>query len=129
MIFPIVGLAIIAVSICVILKKTNPEFSLLISLMASVLILAIIFSNFTPFFNIIANCVTNFQLNNIYITTIMKALGICYITQIASETCKDCGYSSISTKVELGGKVAIILLALPMFENLIKTLEKLINLK
>ena len=129
MIFPIVGLSLIAVSICVILKKTNPEFSLLVSLITSVLILGIIFSNFTPFFDVVNRCINGFNLNNIYITTILKALGICYVTQIASETCKDSGFSSISSKVELAGKIAIVLLSLPMFESLIKTLEKLIYLK
>lgn len=129
MIFSIFGISLLAVSICVILKKTNPEFSLLISLISSVLILLIVFSNFSPILNTIKKCVNSFNLNNVYIVTILKALGICYITQIASETCKDCGFSSISSKVDLAGKISIILLSLPMFEDLIKILEKLIYLK
>ena len=111
MIFSIVGFSLISVAICVILKKTNPEFSLLVSLLACVLILTIVFSNFSPFFDVINRCVSGFNLNNVYITTILKALGICYITQIASETCKDSGFSSIATKVELAGKIAIVLLS------------------
>ena len=129
MIFSIVGFSLIAVSICVILKKTNPEFSLLVSLLACILILGIVFLNFSPFFDIVNRCINGFNLNNVYITTILKALGICYITQIASETCKDSGFSSISSKVELAGKIAIVLLSIPMLEELIKTLEKLIYLK
>ena len=129
MIFTIFGLSLIAVSICVVLKKHNPEFSLLVSLIACVLILLLIFLNFKPILNAINNCVKSFNLNNIYITTILKSLGICYITQIASETCKDCGFSSISSKVELAGKISIVLLSIPMFENLIKILQKLIYLK
>ena len=129
MIFSIFGISLLTVSICVILRKTNPEFSLLISLVASILIFLIIFSNFSPILNLINRCVNEFNLNNVYIITILKTLGICYIAQIASETCKDCGYSSISSKVELAGKIAIILLSLPMFEDLIKIIEKLIYLK
>lgn len=129
MIFSIFGISLLTVSICVILRKTNPEFSLLISLVASILIFLIIFSNFSPILNLINRCVNEFNLNNVYIVTILKTLGICYIAQIASETCKDCGFSSISSKVELAGKIAIILLSLPMFEDLIKIIEKLIYLK
>lgn len=129
MIFSIFGISLLTVSICVILRKTNPEFSLLISLIASILIFLIIFSNFSPILNLINRCVNEFNLNNVYIVTILKTLGICYIAQIASETCKDCGFSSISSKVELAGKIAIILLSLPMFEDLIKIIEKLIYLK
>ena len=129
MIFTIFGISLIAVSICVILKKYNPEFSMLVSLIACVLILLLIFSNFKPIFSTINNYVKNFNLNNIYITTILKSLGICYITQIASETCKDCGFSSISSKVELAGKISIVLLSIPMLESLIKIIQKLIFLK
>lgn len=129
MIFKIFGIALISVSICVILKKTNPEFSMMVSLLASILILATIFLNFTPILNLINRCVNGFNLNNVYIKTILKSLGVCYVTQIAAQTCKDCGFVSISSKVELAGKIAIVLLSLPMFENLIKTLEKLIYLK
>ncbi len=66
--------------------------------------------------------------NNIY-NSHFKSLGICHLTQIASETCKDCGFNSIASKVELAGKIAIVLLTLPMLESLIKTIEKLIYLK
>ncbi len=129
MIFTVFGISLISVCICVVLKKYNPEFSLIISLISCVLILALVFSNFQPILNSIKNCVNSFNLNNVYVTTILKALGICYITQIASETCKDCGFSSISSKVELAGKISIVLLSIPMFESLIKILQKLIYLK
>lgn len=129
MIFSIIGIALISVSICVILQKTNPEFSMLISLTASTLIFLIIFLNLRPVIDTIDRYINNFNLNNVYILTILKSLGICYLTQIASETCKDCGFNSIASKVELGGKIAIILLTLPMLESLVKNIEKLIYLK
>ncbi len=129
MIFSIIGIALISVSICVILQRTNPEFSMLISLTASALIFLIIFLNLKPVIDAINKYVNDFNLNNVYITTILKSLGICYLTQIASETCKDCGFNSIASKVELAGKIAIVLLTLPMLESLIKTIEKLIYLK
>ena len=129
MIFTVFGISLVATSICVILKKTNPEFSMLLSIIACVLILVLIFTNFKPILNIINKYTTDFNLNNIYITTILKALGICYITQLASESCNDCGFSSIASKVELAGKISITILSIPMFENLVKTLNKLIYLK
>ena len=59
----------------------------------------------------------------------LKALGICYLTQIASQTCIDSGYGSMANKIELAGKLTIVLLALPMFTNLLETIEKLVNIK
>ena len=129
MLFSVVGASIVATAICVILKKTNPEFSMAAALISGILIFALILSNLIPFFKTINSYAVNFGLNNIFLSTILKALGICYLTQLASETCKDAGYCSIASKVELCGKVAIILLSLPMFIQLIETIEKLIYLK
>lgn len=129
MLFTIVAFSIITVSICLILKKTNPEFSLMVSIIASIVIFAIIANNFTPFFNQISQYTNKFNLNNIYINTMLKTLGICYLTQIASQTCSDFGYSSIASKIEIAGKLTIVLLALPMFSTLLETIEKLVNLK
>lgn len=129
MLFTIVAFSIITVSICLILSKTNPEFSLMVSIIASIVAFAVIANNFTPFLNQINQFANKFNLNNIYISTMLKTLGICYLTQIASQTCVDFGYSSIGSKIELAGKLTIVLLALPMFTALIETIEKLVNLK
>ena len=129
MLFTIVAFSMITVSICLILKKTNPEFSLMVSIIASIVIFMVIATNFLPFFNQINHYATKFNLNNIYIHTMLKALGICYLTQIASQTCSDSGYSSMASKIEIAGKLTIVLLALPMFTNLLEIIEKLINLK
>ena len=53
MLFSIIGTALIAVAICIILQKTNPEFSMLISLIAGVIIFGIIIANFSPIFDIV----------------------------------------------------------------------------
>lgn len=128
MLFSIVGLSLIAVSICLILKKTNPEFSMLVSLVAGILIFAIIIGNIYPIFDVINKWTSDFNLNNIYISTVMKSLGICYLTQLASETCKDSGYSAIAIKIELTGKITIILMALPMFLDLMQIIQRMVYL-
>ena len=129
MLFTIVAFSIITVSICLILGKTNPEFSLMVSIIAGIVAFAVIANNFSPFLTQINQFASRFNLNNIYINTMLKTLGICYSTQIASQTCSDFGHSSIGIKIELAGKLTIVLLALPMFSALIETIEKLVNLK
>ncbi len=128
MLFSIVGLSLIAVSICLILKKTNPEFSMLVSLVAGIVIFAIIIGSIYPIFDVINKWTTDFNLNNIYISTVMKSLGICYLTQLASEACKDSGYSAIAIKIELTGKITIILMALPMFLDLMQIIQRMVYL-
>lgn len=128
MLFSIIGIAVVATAACVILQKTNPEFSMMVALITGVLIFMFVLSSFTPILDSLENWMNEFGLNNVYFTTVVKTLGICYLTQMASDTCKDAGYSSIASKVELAGKITILLLALPMFENLISLTIELVNL-
>ena len=128
MLFSIVGLALISVSIGLILKRTNPEFSMLVCVIAIMIMFAIIVGSLNPILDVINNWTSAFNLNNIYISTVIKSLGICYLTQLASETCRDSGYSAIATKIELTGKVTIILMALPMFLDLMQIIQRMVYL-
>ena len=60
------------------------------------------------------------------IQVLLKALGICYITQLAADTCKDAGQQAIATKVELAGKVAVLAIAMPMLGTIAGLMDDLI---
>ena len=61
-----------------------------------------------------------------YSQTIIKSLGICYVTQLGFDICKDCNENAIATVVELSGKVTLIILAIPLLEKLIIFLTSII---
>ncbi|MEG1027568.1 MAG: SpoIIIAC/SpoIIIAD family protein, partial [Oscillospiraceae bacterium] len=54
-------------------------------------------------------------INQEYIQIMLKALGVCYVTELASDSCKEAGQVSIASKVELCGKVFIVILSIPIF--------------
>lgn len=128
MLFSVLGIAIVAVAACVLLQKTNPEFSMAVALITGILIFLFVLSSFTPILETLEYWMNEFHLNNVYFMTVIKTLGVCYLTQLASDTCKDAGYASVASKVELAGKVTILLLALPLFENLLSLTQELIRL-
>ena len=49
------------------------------------------------------------------------------MAQFAADACRDAGESSLASKVELAGKVAVILMALPLFEAIANTAITLIG--
>lgn len=57
---------------------------------------------------------------------LLKALAICYITQLACDCCKDAGECAIAGKLQIAGKIAILIIALPMFESLAEIVTGLI---
>ena len=65
------------------------------------------------------------NLDNELILTIMKIIGVGYITEFSAGICEDYGSSGIARKVQLGGKIAIFLLSLPIITNIILAIASL----
>jgi len=62
-----------------------------------------------------------------YAGVLFKALGVCLLTQIACDTCKDAGESAIAAKVEMAGRVLVLLISLPLFQQVLSIVYSLIN--
>ena len=119
-ILSVLGLAIVAATIAVLLRQQKPEFAMLIGLGAGVIILVYVIMKAQPVFSELNTLMSSSGINNDYAQILIKALGICFITQLAADVCKDSGETAIASKVELFGKFAILLLALPLFEQVAK---------
>lgn len=126
-IIAICGLAITAVVSAVVIRKHNPEISLIISISASVLVLIAVFMKISPIADEIRGLLQNSNISSDYITILFKALGICFVCQFTADSCKDAGESAVATKVEFAGRVAILIIALPLFENITRTATGLIG--
>lgn len=121
------GIAVLAAVFSVMLKKYIPEYSFLISLGAGVLILLLILSKITPAVSQIKNLLSVTGLSSEYGSILFKSLGVCFLTQFAADSCRDSGEGSMASKVELAGKVMIVLISLPLFEKIAETAMQLMG--
>ena len=110
--------AVMAAIICVLLRKYNPEYSMIISLVCGILIFILILVSINPLISQIKDLVEESRLPLEYASILFKALGICFLTQFSSDACRDAGESALSSKIELAGKVTIILISLPLFQKI-----------
>lgn len=125
-IFSIVGFAIVATILSIVLKQYKPEFSVAITIMTSLLIFIFTIIQALPIITATIDMFGRTNLSSDYILILIKSLGLSFVTQLASDICKDAGESAIASKVELAGKVAILLLALPLFTKLLDIVYQLI---
>lgn len=115
----IIGIALIAMILCVLLKGYRPEYSVFLSLTVGILILLMTLDALVPVMETLTELIEISGQGREAFTILLKALGVCFITQLASDACKDAGEGAIASKVELAGKVVILLLAMPLFEQII----------
>lgn len=121
----IIGIALIALIITIIIKQYRPEFAIYISLVAGVIILALVIGNLTNVINLLKDISTRSGINNKFLGILLKMTGIAILTEFAISICKDAGENAIASKVEIGSKVIIISLSVPIISNLLEVILKL----
>ena len=67
------------------------------------------------------------NIDLVYIGTLLKMLGITYVAEFSSGICKDAGYHTIATQIEMFGKITILVLSMPILLTLLKTLQEFLS--
>ena len=63
------------------------------------------------------------DLDTTYIATLLKMLGVTYVAEFSSGICKDAGYQTIASQIEIFSKLTILVLSLPILVALLKTIQ------
>lgn len=125
-ILKIAVLAVSGVLLALMLKQTKPEFSILISMAVCICIFIYLLSKLQTILGYLNQLEALVHIDGIYLDTILKMLGISYITQFASDLCKDAGYSAIAGQIELFAKVSILFLSFPVLMALVQTIGEIL---
>ncbi|MGI5946039.1 MAG: SpoIIIAC/SpoIIIAD family protein [Lachnospiraceae bacterium] len=117
------ALGIVAVLLAVQFKGLKGEYGTYLSAAAG----AVIFSYGLLKLETILEAARKIQeyikINPVYLTVLVKMIGIAYIAEFASGICKDAGYSSIGTQIEIFGKLSILAVSMPVVLALLETME------
>lgn len=113
-------IAFVALAAIVLLKQIKPVFALLLKFAVLLLLGFLVFSEVSETVSEIFSFGERVSIDSEMLKILLKALGLCLVAQIASDVCKDCGESALSTSVELVGKLSIVLMALPVAAQLIE---------
>lgn len=121
-IIKIIGIGLIAVIIIVILKQYRPEFAMYVSLGAGILIFALIAMKISGIIEVLKSLANKTSINTEFLGLLIKITGIAILTEFTVSICKDSGESAIASKVDLGGKVIIMSMSIPIMSSLLETI-------
>ncbi|MGO1470844.1 MAG: stage III sporulation protein AD [Tissierella sp.] len=125
-IFQIVGLGIVATSVIVILKDLRPEFVIFVSIITGIIIFSLILNKLIYVVDVMRDLSLRANLEIEYFSTILKIIGMSYIIEFGSQICRDAEQNSIAMKIELAGKVSIMILAIPILMSLMELILKIL---
>lgn len=122
----LVGISIFAVIMIIILKSYRPEMALVLSIVTGIGIMLFAVYKMSSVINILNDLVTKSGVNKDFLLIIIKVIGIAYIVEFGKNICIDAGQSSIATKLEMAGKVIIVVLTIPLISSLVNILTGLV---
>ena len=67
------------------------------------------------------------KINPVYLTTLMKMVGITYVAEFASGICKDAGFGALGGQIEIFGKLTILAISTPILLALLETLQAFLS--
>ena len=123
-IIKIIGIAFIALIIIIMLKQYRPEYAVFISILTGVLILFLVMDKLTGIINLIQSIQDKYSINTQFIAILIKITGIAFLSEFAVSICKDSGEAAIASKIELGSKIIIISMSIPIISNLLEIILK-----
>lgn len=114
--------------LALILGQYRPEFRMLVTAAVTLLLMAMVLEQFSPVLEQLRSTMELTGLTGDYAAILFKAVGICLLTQLAGDVCRDSGESSIASKIELAGRAAILLTAMPLIQEVLAWAWELMNL-
>lgn len=122
----IIGVGFIALIAIIIIKQYKPEFAIYISLGAGAIILAMIIDKLVNVISMLQTISNKSGVNSNFLSLLLKMTGIAFLTEFAVSICKDSGEAAIASKIELGSKVIIISMSIPIISSLLDVVLKLL---
>lgn len=101
------------------LKQAKPELAVVIGLVGTILIFLMVVSGLSKIISSINGIVAQTGLAVELFSSILKIVGIGYLCEIAASICQEAGAKAVADMVILGGKIIIMVLAIPIIQALV----------
>ncbi|RWZ60108.1 stage III sporulation protein AD [Halobacillus fulvus] len=118
----IVSLGLVAALLIVLLKEQHSSIAFLLLLLVVIIIFLSVLDQIRHIFSLLSYMAEQAQVDSVYFKTILKIIGIAYIAELGGQLIRDAGLNALASKVELAGKLFILMLAIPIVTAVIETI-------
>ncbi len=123
----IILISVITLIMGITLSKFNSEFKLYITVVFGIVVISLLFNELKVYVEEIADLFVRYNIKTEYFSTILKIVGIAYICDFISLLCKDLDYESVGKKVEIAGKLIILIYSFDFIKIFLDQILVLVN--
>lgn len=120
-------IALLILTSTTVIRGWKSDFLPLVRIGAVVLFGTLLIASVGPLLTLITALGTGAGASQ-YVTTILKGLGIVILVQICSDICRDSGETTLAGHIETVGKLELLLLSVPLIEEILATAKKLLEM-
>jgi len=120
------GLAVAAAAACMVVRTQQPQMAALCASAAGLMLIGLALKNVGDLQNMFQRLTAMAGLQEGYLQTLLKALGISYAAEMASQVCADLGENGLAAKVGLMGKLCVFTLTAPLMMTILEMILELV---
>lgn len=125
-IITVCAFSLVSLCVVVLVRQLRQELVPLTVASIGIILLGYLLLSLSPVLSFISDTAKKSGLSG-YFSVLVKSLAIALSCQVCAEICRDCGESALASKVELAGKIGIILLSLPILQQLLLMARELLE--
>lgn len=118
--------AVIGSILALLLRKYMPELSLTVTILAGVIIVWLAAAVASRISDLLREIAEKGGIDAVYLSPVLKCIGIGMITHLAAQVCRDAQQGSIASAVELCGTLCALYISLPLIRSLLAIVEQLL---
>ena len=115
-----------AAVLCMVVRVQQPQLSGLCALAAGMMVLAAALENLRGLQDLLARLTALGGLNEGYLSTLLKVLGVSYAAELAAQTCEELGEKGLSYKVGLAGRLCVFAMTAPLLMEMLEMILELV---
>lgn len=120
------AISVIACVLILTIKKWQPDIAFVISVVTGAIITIYTIMSFVPYISALSDML-NISGVGTYFGVLIKVIGICAVSGIASDVCRDAGQTSLASRVDIAGRLCVITVSMPLFIELFEQAAEIIG--
>ncbi len=116
----LVGFGIASALLALTLRQSRPEMAMLVSLAAGLCLFMAVVGRLGEVISAMSSLAERAQLTDSVLPLLLRIIGVAALCELGSQLCRDAGEGGIAAKIEMGGKLMVLTMAMPIAMALVE---------
>lgn len=120
-------IGVIGSLLAVALKGSKSEYGIYAAVATGIILFSFIIDRLGIFIQTIEQISSYIDMDDLYLSVMLKMIGITYIAEFSSGICRDAGYQTLAGQIEIFARLTILALGMPVLTALLETIGEFLS--